>query len=31
MRNKIEADTALTDADKRARLAAVDQQLAAIK
>lgn len=30
-RNKIDADTALSDADKKARLAEVDQQLAAIK
>ena len=30
-RNKIDADTSLSDADKKARLAEVDQQLAAIK
>lgn len=30
-RNKIEADTSLSDADRKARLAEVDQQLAALK
>jgi phosphonate transport system substrate-binding protein len=30
-RNKIEADTTLSDADKKAKLAEIDQQLAAVK
>jgi phosphonate transport system substrate-binding protein len=30
-RNKIEADTTLSDADKKSKLAELDQQLAALK